>query len=255
MVVLLIGIGGLIGLILLASLAWLVWRPRFIGFGGKTLWDWMSFLTVPTILGTISVSFGIMQAEAERQRAEEVAVQAYFDRITALFADGLDSTVTQTVGRAHTLAVLDQVTGVRAGRVLSFLHELGLLERYASGLEGIDLADADLKGFSLAGADFEDSDLSRAELEDASLPDADFEGAVLRGTDLKNAVLRAGDFSGADLAGADLAHADLRGADLAEALGLTADQVGQACIDATTRLPPALRVVPNEAACAGPAPD
>jgi len=75
----------------------------------------------------------------------------------------------------------------------------------------------------------------------------DLHGAFLHGVDLSGAKLRGANFAGTDFTGADLRGADLReanlegtilkGADLREAKGLTWEQLSQAVIDETTRLP------------------
>ena len=84
-------------------------------------------------------------------------------------------------------------------------------------------------------ADFHSADLSGARLVGGHFNDASFHSANLSGADLSHS-----DFSGADFHDANLEGARFFGADLASARGLTEDQLQSACVDATTRLPPAL---------------
>ncbi len=81
-----------------------------------------------------------------------------------------------------------------------------------------------------------------ADLIGAKLHQADLRGANLRGAYLIGADLRQADLDRADLTGADLRDANVAGADLGAALFLTQAQVDAARGDATTTLPPALRV-------------
>lgn len=75
---------------------------------------------------------------------------------------------------------------------------------------------------SLAGSLFRRTDLSRANLARAILSKANMQGAILRG---------------ASLVGTLLDNADLRGADLGGALNVSADQLREAVVDASTTLP------------------
>jgi uncharacterized protein YjbI with pentapeptide repeats len=97
-----------------------------------------------------------------------------------------------------------------------------------------------LTGVLAAGADF-----SKAELVGAGLANGRFYGAAFHDADLTAARLEGAQFAGADFRGADLRQANLRGADLASAHGLTQDQIDEACLDSTTRLPPNLRPHPG----------
>jgi len=78
----------------------------------------------------------------------------------------------------------------------------------------------------------------------------DFHGAYIRRVNLDGANLEDGTLAGADAAYASFRHANfrnanlkgtnLRGADLTGAVNLTAEQLAEAVIDATTRLPEGL---------------
>ena len=71
--------------------------------------------------------------------------------------------------------------------------------------------------------------------------DANLSRAVITGTDL----------SGANLAGAYLYLTRIAGADLSAVKGLTEAQLGTACGDAATKLPPGLKP-PSHWPCAEP---
>ncbi len=246
-------------LITLASLAavaltlaalWRWRRPGWLGFEGRTLWDWLSLLAVPLVVGFATVLINAGQQHLANERAAEAALQQYVDRISALVLDAAagpeaEARVT-AIGRAQTLAALRLVDRERAGRVLAFLADMDLLARFSISLEAMSLDGADLKGLSLAGIDFEDASLRGADLERAMLAGADFEAADLRGADLKGADLRGGDFEDARLKGAEFDGADLRGTVLARAAGLSARQLDRACIDATTILPPGFAPVTGQ---------
>jgi len=236
---------GWAGLAVVATLAavWLWRRPGWMGFQGKTLWDWAQLLAVPAGVGLATVVFNASQMSIEQNRRQEAAVQAFVDRTTELMrADGPGR---EAALRAHTIAVMQIVDGPRAGRLLRFLEEMALLGGLDVPFERARLGGADLKGIDLDGADFENADLARADLEEARLAGADFEDADLRGADLKAADLRGADFEGALMARAQLNGADLRGADLSRAEGLVDRQIASVCVDAQTRLPGSLTATPG----------
>ncbi len=102
----------------------------------------------------------------------------------------------------------------------------------------------DLHGTSLARAY-----LPFASLAGAFLYEANLEGAVLQNADLRGAWAWRAKFSGAVLEGARLEGADLTGAS-----GLTAPQLREAHLDATTKLPECLRADFDWSAPSSPAP-
>lgn len=79
-----------------------------------------------------------------------------------------------------------------------------------------------MQGTSLKKAIMRDCNLFMVELQDADLLGVDLQGA---------------DLQGANLQGAEFVGANLKRADLSEALGFTQDQLDDAEIDDTTRLP------------------
>jgi hypothetical protein len=235
--------GGIAGVALV--LIWILVRPGWMGFSGKTLWDWLVVLAVPTVLSVATMLISAGQARIAEARAQEEALQQYIDRISALTLAGQFRTAAPdaiAVGRAQTLAVLQIVDGARSGRVLSFLDEIGLMGSLVTSLEGLNFSGAELKGLALSDLDLEEADLSGADLEQADLSGADLEEADLRNADLKEATLSGADMEGAAMAGARLDHADLRGANLAGATGIDRDELEKACLDDKTVLPAGLSV-------------
>ena len=249
-------LGGFVALILLIAPVWLIFRPGWMGFAEKTLWDWMVILSLPAMVSFGAVAVSAIAREIESERSEEVAVQQFIDRISGAYASGVPDRTVLAVARAQTIAVLRLVSGERAGRALNFLNDLGALAEISPNLEFLDLSKIELKGLPLAGFDFEGSDLRDAELEGTDLTGADFEESDLRGADMKDAVAKGASFENARMKGADLDHADLRGADLGSAIGLDDSQLGRACIDETTLLPPDIEApLFNGPGCTGRAED
>uniref|UniRef100_UPI0040488503 pentapeptide repeat-containing protein n=2 Tax=Yoonia sp. TaxID=2212373 RepID=UPI0040488503 len=225
---------------ILVALVWKIWRPNWLGFRDKSLWDWIGVLAVPMVVGFATFLLSAAQAKIERDRSSENALQRYFGRVTDLALDERlqnRSEMVAAIGRAETMAILRLVEGERAGRAFAFLAEMNLLNTFAVEFEGLDLTGAELKGLDLAGLDFEASEFRGADFEGADLRNVDFEGAILINADFKEADLRQASFDEANLKGAELDGADMRGANLGTAFGLTNSQIAQACIDKTTVLP------------------
>ena len=122
----------------------------------------------------------------------------------------------------------------------------------SAGLRGADLTDtdcrlaifvsADLRHADCSAADMTGADLSVANLRGAGLRMARLAEASLRGADLAGACLTNAILAGTDLAGANLLDADLRKSDLSGALGITQEQVAKVRADASTRMPPGIRL-------------
>ena len=211
---------------------WLLWwvrRPAWLGFEGRTLFDWLDALGHAVTIGLIGLAFTSLQFVLSERRANEDIFRSYVDRISALVLEG-ETEATAAVGRAQTAAVLTLLAPDQAGRILRFLAELDRVDDFTGELEGLDLR----------GADLSDLDLDGIDLEDARLSGADLEGASLRGADLE----------GADMSGADLDGLDLRGADLTGTTGLADRHLETACLDADTVLPPGLTVALDGPGCA-----
>jgi uncharacterized protein YjbI with pentapeptide repeats len=239
------------------GIAW----PRWTGFRGMTLRSWLELLVVPLALVVIGFLFSVQQdarqqriedqrAQAERelaeQRAQDEALQAYLDQMSALtleknlhHADAGDEVL--TVARARTLAALGRLDPSRKTAIMQFLTEARLVQgsineklvMHRSGgaifpkeiyenvpvisLGGADLSGTDLselggKGCSIQGTSrtmYYSCGGSSADLSGADLSSADLSGANLRGAFLDNANL-----FGANLSRANLSHTELTDATL-----------------------------------------
>src|SRR5215212_1100727 len=175
--------------------------PRWTGFRGMTVRDWLDLLVVPLALVVIGFLFTMQQdarqqdlenqraeqaqrienqrAEAERelavQRAQDETLQAYLNQMSGLLlARNLRASEkvseVRTLARARTLTVLQRLDPSRKTAVMQFLAEAKLLQK----VEG--------KGaiITFSGADLSGADLREANLSDAFLGGADLSGANLR---------------------------------------------------------------------------
>jgi len=206
---------------------------RWTGFE-KTLWDGLQLLIVPVMIALVGAGFTAaqgyiqLQAEerraqaqraAEEQRAQDEALQAYFEGMESLLLEedlrssGEDDEV-RTLADARTSTVLSRVDGPRKRSIVLFLHQARLIRDQPI----VALQDADLSNTDLSRAGLEHANLSGADLSDAYLGDAVLGGANLSGANLSGAIL-----SVAHLDGADLSFADLRGVDLSFAWLPSAD--------------------------------
>ena len=117
-----------------------------------------------------------------------------------------------------------------------------------------DLAGANLRGRNFSGARLRQADLSsvlagHARFAGGDLRDLNAYGATMGGadfarTDLTNATFVGAYLVGANFAGAHLDGTNFSGAEMARARGLTRGQLAAACGDASTALPPGLRLKP-----------
>lgn len=198
---------------------------------GKTLWDWLQLLIIPSVLAGAALLFNAQstqtQLEITTDNQREAALQAYIDNMSELLLDGRlrtseEGSEIRSVARTRTLSTLRQLDGTRKGQVLQFLHESRLIR---SPDMIIVLAGADLRDTNLEGADLRGVDLSEADLRGAKFFGAKLRGAKLRGADLSEADLQWADLSEANLTGARLAGADLQWAGIFKAdLSMTSIQ-------------------------------
>jgi uncharacterized protein YjbI with pentapeptide repeats len=115
-----------------------------------------------------------------------------------------------------------------------------------------NMVEADLSGANFDGANLAGAQLNNAKAVNASFVYTNFsgtrlDGADLRGANLSNAWLNWTWFAGAKLDGTNFAGARMPGTqlyntDLSKAIGLTQGQLETSCGDASTILPPGLRV-------------
>ncbi|MCD6053424.1 MAG: hypothetical protein K0Q96_616 [Rubrobacteraceae bacterium] len=129
--------------------------------------------------------------ELEAARAQDAALQRYFEQLGKLLADAerpfRRSTLgddLSTVARAQTLSILQSIDDPdRKRTLLHFLYESGLLyrNRPVIDLPRADLSRANLYGANLSGANLSRADLREADLRRATLYGADLILAELRG--------------------------------------------------------------------------
>jgi uncharacterized protein YjbI with pentapeptide repeats len=202
--------------------------PRWTGFAGKTLWDWLELLVIPIALA--AVGFGLNyfanerdQRREDRRAAQERAIAAdgrreevmrsYLQQMSSLMLerglrDSRPGTEVQAVARTFTLTALRRLDPSRKAIIVRFLAQAGLIGsefpelkfltrirvRATAQPPKVDLTDADLRQVPLRGADLSAKDLG---------------GADLSGADLREARLYAARFDAADLRGADFRGAQL----------------------------------------------
>jgi hypothetical protein len=209
--------------------------PRWTGFRGKTVWDFLQLLIVPLMLVAIGLVFSLQQdarqqrvedqrADAERelveQRAQDEALQAYLDQMSQLMLDrklleAEQGTPLYTLAQARTSTLILRLDAEHNESVTRFLINSGLAkssEDSARLLRKITLSQA-----TLSGADPTNADLSNANLREADLSYAGLAAAHLRKANLREA----------DLREANLISAYLTDADLTDATGVTNEQLEQ----------------------------
>lgn len=165
----------------------------------RTLWDWLEIFIVPAALALGVAWLTWMQGQREReaeetqqerertaeearrerereaqaaqrereleienQRAQDEALQAYFDQMSQLLLDkdrplreSEEGDEVRTLARAWTLTVLTRLDGERKGSIVRFLYEAGLIikDRPIVALQQSALREADLIEAYLIGAD------------------------------------------------------------------------------------------------------
>jgi uncharacterized protein YjbI with pentapeptide repeats len=212
--------------------------PRWLGLGDKTIWDWASLLVVPLVLAVGGYWFSMQQdarqQAIEEQRAQDTALQAYLDEMSALLitedlrTSPKDSEA-RTLARSRTLTILNRLDPSRRSRVLQFLLDAELVQRIEEKNRVIDLSGANLRNVvvpadtSLSYADLTATDLSHADLSRATLTYSDLALADLSDANLSDTDLSLAKLNDTDLTDADLTGADLWQADLTDAKGVTQD--------------------------------
>lgn len=206
----------------------------------KTLWDLMELLIVPVVLSVGAYLF----SQAERVRKEkiaakqskrdreisldqtrEIALQAYFDRMTDLIIEKklreskLDDEV-RAIARVRTLTTLEQLDGMRKGVLFRFLYESGLISKDDPI---VVMKGANLSNVIMAGGNFKNCDLAGANLRKSYWVKTDFESAKLTDTDLTeakffNAWMVFAELNNANLVGTHFMLTKLRGANFCGAV-------------------------------------
>ena len=113
----------------------------------------------------------------------------------------------------------------------------GIVDCVGCNLAGADLSNTCVKEHDLHGADFTGADATLM-----CMSFANFTGVSFRGTELSGANLAGAKMDGADLTGAGTSITSFLGTDLTKVKGLTQKQLNVACGDATTKLPPGLKI-------------
>ena len=210
---------------------------------GKTLWDWLQLLIIPTVLAVggyvINLTISRGEQEATKQRAitereiandnqREATLQGYIDKMSELLLheklrQSPQTEEVRTIARVRTLTTLLRLDENRKRSVLQFLYESRLIDVNKpiialsnADLSGTDLSGADLSGTDLSGLSLVRADLRGASLLRANLGETDLRGAKLSGASLCEADLRGAKLSGANLSNADLNKANLGNADLGD---------------------------------------
>jgi uncharacterized protein YjbI with pentapeptide repeats len=208
--------------------------PKWTGFGGKTLWNWLELLIIPIVLALGAFAFSLTQdmrtQDVEDQRAQDAALQAYIDEIENLMLNrNLEGSrggdTARVIARARTVTVMHRLDADGNRVVVRFLREAGLIggEEASIGLlRHTNLAGVDLEGAALSGADLTRANLRGANLNGAVLSSAYLQGAKLDGANLRDAELYNAELCEAELPEASLERASIgsayfNGADLSEA--------------------------------------
>jgi uncharacterized protein YjbI with pentapeptide repeats len=191
-------------------------------------------LIVAGVVAAIGAIVGIanlrQQRELEEQRAQEDAMQAYFEQMGHLLTDhnlsDTDQKEVRQLAKAQSLTVAGRLDQDRKGQLLVFLYDAGLINKDEPvvNISHARFSDASLSDANLGKANLSNAYFNRANLHKAYLRDADLHKADLRGATLSGATLSGADLRDADLRDANLRDADLSGADLADA-AVTAEQL------------------------------
>jgi uncharacterized protein YjbI with pentapeptide repeats len=151
------------------------------------------------------------QRELDERRAQDEALQSYFEQIGDLITEHALMVSTEAsdpirlVANAQTLTVLGRLDPERRKDPLLFLYGAGLVNR-------------DNKIVLLTGTDLTEADLIGADLNRANLSGANLSRANLSGANLSRAVLLNSDLSGANLSDANLSSTVLIKANLEDAI-------------------------------------
>jgi uncharacterized protein YjbI with pentapeptide repeats len=210
---------------------------KWLGFSGRTLWDWLQLLIIPVVITGGTLWFSAQQSQASSQASErqhqtdlqlandqqqESALQTYLDRMSDLLlnnklSESQPGYEVRNVARARTLTVLPQLNGIRKGELVQFLYEAKLIGGIQNPqtnslhyLPIIDLDDADLSGASLFSADLHGVVMSFTNLQGANLSNAILSGASLYCADLRSADLKGTSLDSATLINAKVTKDQLK---------------------------------------------
>jgi uncharacterized protein YjbI with pentapeptide repeats len=235
------------------------------GFNNRELWDWLKLLlavAVPAILAYYGQRISTLQyrgqQEAEEQRAQDEALQAYLDHMSQLLTDKdqpfeyqspqlltnrdrpLVTEISQLLtdndqtsdssyvdDNANVMARLSVVARVRTLTVLQRLNgtRKGSVVQFLqeSGLITAEEPLVSLSGADLNGVNLQGANLSGANLRESNLQEANLDRAQLQGANLRSAILDRANLGSADLQGADLQATQARATNFTDAILTTAN--------------------------------
>lgn len=200
----------------------------------KTLWDWLSLILVPLVIGVGIFLLNRSQRQSEirlaneqkkedrqiaRENREQSDLQAYYDKMADLLltyklSSSEDKLREATIARARTLPTLKALNGERKGLLLRFLYESELISK---DNVSVNLKDADLSGAKLNGTNLDETKLRKADLSRANLSETSLVRADLSATNLSQAFLNRAKMFETSLYHANLHRAALNRAILREA--------------------------------------
>ena len=159
---------------------------RWVGFEGKTLWDWFQILVVPVALATGALYIDIATSYIAADRQREESMNDYFREMTSLLLEhnlrqADKASEVRSIARVRTLTTLRKMDGGRKGFIMLFLSESKLISR--------DDPIVSLSGANLLRADLTGIELSNTDLQNVYLHQAKFDHTELHGANLTNAVL------------------------------------------------------------------
>jgi uncharacterized protein YjbI with pentapeptide repeats len=224
---------------------WRITKYSIERFEGKTVWDWLGLIGVPTTLAVLGIWFQSQEQKRASREAEEhrrlasednkeETLQRYLDRVSQLLIEKnliresltVNNPIVESASdviRARTLSVLRSFSldRDRKANVIFFLYETEILKSLKVSLAGADLSVANFRMANLIGINLSGANLRRANFYFANLCGADLCGADLRegfltGADLYGANLSETKISGSCLIGANLSGANLSNSYLKE---------------------------------------
>lgn len=206
------------------------------GLHGKTLWDWLQLLIIPTVLAVGGYLFNYTISRNERNATDrrnqtereiaqdnqrEAALQEYIDKMSELLLhenlrNSAEENEVRKIARVRTLTILRGLNATRKASVLQFLQEAGLINKNKCiiDLSEAPLAEANLRRANLRGADLHEVILRGADLSYTNLLYTNLRGTDLSSTKLFEANFRGANLREANLCGSDLSYAKLPGAKL-----------------------------------------
>ncbi len=225
--------------------------PKWTGFGpydekkeglrGKTLWEWLDLLIIPSTIGIISWIY----KEAERDKAiieqrekdQVTNIDSFFKILTELITKNnlLKSNFddpNRIIARTRSILAFEDADSERKGQILQFIYESGLINSNPIlNLNGVNLKKSNLNGIILRaseikGAYFNNSSMKNSFLDNSNLTSCDFSNSDftecsliktnLSYTNLSNANFKDLNLLSVNFEGANLSNADLRGCQLSK---------------------------------------